>query len=108
MYAAKNASASRSLYFLWISPSSTTGKKKIVWSLKAKATDKKTAERIGLSVARKYRLITMKNTYTESHCAQHAPSSSAVGSAITVRNTGSAAFSPANLPAARIMASASR
>ena len=52
--------------------------------------------------------MTMKNTYTESHCAQHAPSSSAVGSAITVRNTGSAAFSPASLPAARIMASASR
>ena len=39
--------------------------------------------------------MTIKNTYTVSHCPQHAPSISVVGRAQTISITGSAAFFPA-------------
>ena len=50
-----------------------------------------TAAPTGFFVFIQYRLITIKNTSTVSHCPQHAPSISVVGRAQTISITGSAA-----------------
>ena len=78
----------------------------MVCSLNANASESMTAAPTGFFVFIQYRLMTIKNTYTVSHCPQHAPSISVVGRAQTISITGSAAFFPAKCPAACIIASA--
>ena len=90
-----------------MSPSNTTGKKKIVCSLKAKAIASDAAERIGRSVSSRYSARIMKNTYTESHWLHSAPSVRTVGNASVTQSTGTPALSLPKRFAARIITSAS-